>query len=533
MAPARRSAAGNGAAVMEGISTGEVRKDFSDVLDAGATRLLAAVKDVVVAASGERGGSRAYLVGGLVRDGLLGRRTTDVDIAVPDGMASARSLADRLGGHFVPLDAVNGVGRVIVEAAEFGEGRWQLDFSTAEGGIEQDLARRDFTMNAIAVDLEQLVAAGRRVDLIDPFDGRGDLARGLVRAVSDGVFESDPIRLLRAVRFAAELGLGIDDATDKLIRAGAGLIVGVASERIREELLRLLAVAGSGRCLARLDELGLLTALIPELEAARGFEQPKEHQWDVLGHSLKTAEACDFLLRQGDWEYATGGVLDAVPWSPRLEEHFRREISGASPGGSSASALLRLAAVLHDIAKPETRTVDANGRTRFLGHQLTGATTAVAIVERLRFSVRETRMVETIVREHHRPTQLSQSGPPSSRAIYRYLRDTGGAAVETLFLSLADHLATRGPTLDLDDWRGHAADVELVLAGYFEETSQPRPVKLVDGHDLMRVFGIAPGPRLGEMLEAVREAQAAGEITTPEEALDLVRRKLPAEESDA
>ncbi|MEE8353794.1 MAG: HDIG domain-containing metalloprotein, partial [Dehalococcoidales bacterium] len=370
MAPERRSAAGNGAAVMEVIS---------DVLDAGATRLLAAVSDGL-------GGSRAYLVGGFVRDGLLGRRTTDVDIAVPDGMASARSLADRLGGHFVPLDAVNGVGRVIVEAAEFGEGRWQLDFSTAEGGIEQDLARRDFTMNAIAVDLEQLAAPGRRVDLIDPFDGRGDLARGLVRAVSDGVFESDPIRLLRAVRFAAELGLGIDDATDKLIRAGAGLVVGVAGERIREELLRLLAVAGSGRYLARLDELGLLTALIPELEAARGFEQPKEHQWDVLGHSLKTAEACDFLLRQGDWEYATGGVLDAVPWSPRLEEHFRRKISGASPGGSSASALLRLAAVLHDIAKPETRTVDADGRTRFLGHPSAGAAMAVAIVERLRFS---------------------------------------------------------------------------------------------------------------------------------------------------
>ncbi|MEE8353838.1 MAG: HD domain-containing protein, partial [Dehalococcoidales bacterium] len=221
------------------------------------------------------------------------------------------------------------------------------------------------------------------------------------------------------------------------------------------------------------------------------------------------------------------------PWSPRLAEHFQRKISGASPGGSPASALLRLAAVLHDIAKPETRTVDADGRTRFLGHPSAGAAMAVAIVERLRFSVRETKLVETMVREHLRPTQLAQSGPPSRRAIYRYLRDTGDAAVETLFLSLADHLATGGQALNLDGWREHAADVELVLAGYFEETSQPRPVKLVDGHDLMRVFEIAPGPRLGEMLEAVREAQAAGEVTTPAEALDLVRRNLLAEASDA
>ncbi len=510
---------------------------ISGVLDAGATRLLAAVSDGL-------GGSRAYLVGGFVRDGLLGRQTADVDIAVPDGMASARRLADSLRGRYVPLDAVNGVGRVIVEAAEFGKGRWQLDFSTAEGGIEQDLARRDFTMNAIAVDLEQLAAPGRRVELIDPFDGRGDLGRGLVRAVSDGVFESDPIRLLRAVRLAAELGLEIEDATALLLRGDAALITNVAAERIREELLRLLAVAGGGRRLTQLDELGLLTALIPELEAARGFEQANGHQWDVLGHSLRTAEACDFLLRQGDWEYVAAGVadgiLEAVPWSPRLADHFRREISGGSGGGStsgsssgsSASALLRLAAVLHDVAKPETRTVVADGRTRFLGHPLTGATMAVAIVQRLRFSVRETRLVETMVRDHMRPTQLAQSGPPSRRAIYRYLRDTGDAAVETLFLSLADHLATRGPTLNLDGWREHAADVELVLADYFEERSQPRPVKLVDGHDLMRVFEIAPGPRLGEMLEAVREAQAAGEVTTPAEALDLVRRNLPAEESD-
>ncbi len=492
-------------------------------MDAGAVRLLAAV-------SAALGGSRAYLVGGFVRDGLFGRGTADIDIAVlADGLASARSLADRIGGRYVPLDAVNGVGRVIVEAPEFGESHWQLDLSTAEGSIDQDLARRDFTMNAIAVDLQELAAPNRPVELIDPFDGRGDLGRGLVRAVSDGVFESDPARLLRAVRLAAELGMEIEGATGELIRASAGQIGRVAGERIREELLRLLAVPGSGRSLARLDDLGLLTALIPELEAARHFEQPKEHQWDVLGHSLKTAEACDFLLRQGDWEYSTSGVLDAVPWSPRLEEHFRREVSG----GSSAAALLRLATVLHDAAKPETRTVEADGRTRFLGHPVTGATKAAAIVERLRFSVREARLVETMVREHLRPTQLSQSGPPSRRSIYRYLRDTGDAAAETLFLSLADHLATRGPTLNIDGWREHAADVELVLAGYFEETSQSRPVKLVDGHDLMRIFEIAPRPRLGRILESVREAQAAGEVTTRAEALDLVRQNLRNETADA
>ena len=150
----------------------------------------------------------------------------------------------------------------------------------------------------------------------------------------------------------------------------------------------------------------------------------------------------------------------------------------------------------------------------------------VNILERLRFSGKEVKLVEAMVRHHLRPTQMSQNELPSRRAIYRYFRDTGEAGIDILFLSLADHLATRGPHLNLAQWRGHAQIVEYVLAQRFQEESLVTPPKLVNGHDLINIFGMSPGPELGQLLEAVREAQASGEIATRDEALAYVRDHL-------
>jgi poly(A) polymerase len=167
---------------------------------------------------------------------------------------------------------------------------------------------------------------------------------------------------------------------------------------------------------------------------------------------------------------------------------------------------------------------------RFLGHAGEGASVAAGVLERLRFSNREIKFVEAMVLHHLRPMQMSQGGLPTRRAIYRYFRDTGDAAVEILFLSLADHLATRGPHLEMTGWQGHIDIVEYVLAQHTEQESQPRPVKLIDGHDLINTLGMSPGVRLGKLLEAVREAHAAGEVTTRQEALEFVRDQLSSEE---
>jgi len=507
-----------------GLRSGEgVREgSFEMLIDSEATSLLAAVDSLLA-----NQGTQAYLVGGFVRDVLLRRRTTDIDLSVAaDALAIARGVAHALGGTFVPLDEENAVGRVVLTGEGLpGGDRWQVDFSTLRGSIEEDLARRDFTVDAMAVELNQVARTHHAVQLLDPFGGREDVRRGVIRSVTEAALQADAVRLLRGVRLAAELGFGIDAGTESGIRRHAALIAGVAGERIREELLRLLAVSGSGRFLVTLDRLGLLTAMVPELDAARGAEQPKEHFWDVLEHSLKTVLAVDFLLREGTWEYGDEAVLATVPWSPELASHFGRDVSS----GSTGRALLKLAALLHDIAKPQTRSIDADGRMRFLGHATEGASVAAGVLERLRFSNREIKLVETIVLHHLRPMQMSQEGLPSRRAIYRYFRDAGEAGIEVLFLSMADHLATRGPRLDPAGWREHTGIVAHVLTQHLEQESRPQPVKLIDGHDLMSVFGLSPGQRLGELLEAVREAQAAGEVGTRQEALDFVRARLSVE----
>ncbi|MFC1902836.1 CCA tRNA nucleotidyltransferase [Chloroflexota bacterium] len=468
---------------------------------------------------------QSYLVGGFIRDVLLGRDTADIDIVVTeDALEIAPKAAAMLGGKYVLLDEVNGVGRVVLpgESISPAKRKWHLDFSTIKGDIETDLARRDFSIDAMAVDFIQLIKAKAEVQLIDPFSGRDDLQRGIVRAVSDTTFESDPARLLRAVRLAAELSFTIDSETEALIKRHHHLVAGVAGERIREELLRLLAVSKAEQILLYLEELGLLTALIPELAETKGVSQPREHFWDVFTHSIQAVASADFLLRHGDWQYAGEEVLAIVPWSSKLDKHFNLEVSS----GSTRRLLLKLAALLHDIAKPQTKAVDETGRTRFLGHAIEGANVVANILERLRFSGKETKLVETMVRHHLRPTQMAQNELPSQRAIYRYFRDTGDAGIDILFLSLADHLATRGPRLNLTQWQEHAKIVEYVLTQRFEQKSLAVPPKLVDGHDLINIFGMNPGPKIGEIMETVHEAQSDGELTSREDALSYIRKYL-------
>jgi poly(A) polymerase len=465
----------------------------------------------------------AYMVGGYVRDALLGRPTADFDIAVSgDAMSIARDIAEILGGTFVPLDEVNRIARVVlnIDSASHSGGYWNIDFSTLDGNILQDLGRRDFTINAMAVELNSLVQDASSCKILDPFAGQESLSQRVIQALSETVFEADPARLLRAVRLAAELDFTLSPETETLVHRDSRLISQVAGERVREELMRILAVDKAGRFVRRLDDLGLLTAIIPELEPSRGVDQPKEHYWKVLDHSIETVRAADFLIRRDSWEYTTSGVLEDVPWSEKIDRHFRSDVGK----GTSRAALLRLAALLHDISKPETKILDKE-KVRFFGHTEQGAEVAVRILGRLRFSKIEIRLVELMVRYHLRPTQMSQAGMPTRRAIYRYSRDTGSAAIDILFLSLADHLAARGPGLQDEDWQWHTDQVNYILTESYRQ-EKIIPPRLIDGHDLINLFGLKPGPRIRAILESVKEAQAAGELTTRTEALSYVQNRL-------
>ena len=463
-----------------------------------------------------------YLVGGSLRDALLDRPLADLDLAVPGDVPNlARALADRLAGHFVLLDAERSIARIVLD-----EGSVRIiDIAPLRGDIHADLAQRDFTIDALAAPIEPLVA-GSEIDVIDPFGGLADLQDGIIRLVSERALEDDPLRLLRAVRLAAQLDVQLAPETTDAVRRHAGLIGQAAAERQRDELARCFATTRAAPALRMMDDLGLLERLFPEVTVGRGVTQPKEHYWDVFDHAIQTVAALDFMLSEeapaGEREGRFWSALwDQLDFLPAMREHFAEEVSE----GRSRATLLKLAGLLHDVAKPETRAPDATGRIRFFGHAERGAETAGLVLRRLRFSRRESELVATMVEEHLRPGQLSNQGPPSRRALYRYYRDTGEAAESVLFLSLADHLAARGPRLRIDGWRNHVAYIAHVLARRHEEESIVRPPRLLTGHDIMSELGVGPGPEVGRLLAALEEAQAGGEIASREDAVTFVRRR--------
>ena len=461
---------------------------------------------------------KAYLVGGFVRDWLMGRETTDLDIAVSgDSLAVAQEAAELVDGRYVMLDEDNKVGRVVVA----GETQpWHIDITSYAGDIEHDLLRRDFTVNAMALDLAAFVQDD--IQLLDPAGGEDDLKQGLLRQVTDRVFDEDPSRLMRAVRLARELNLEIEEVTEQTVRLNCDLVARVPSEKIREELLKVMALPYAGNSLRQMDDLGLLCRIIPEMEQMKGVKQPREHYWDVFDHSIEAVAAVEFLLRESDWVYGRGELRSFVPWSEETAKHFKEEIGG----GVTRGTLIKIGLMLHDISKPGTKTVDENGRIRFIGHTKEGAASAVSILERLRFSGKEIRYIETLVYHHLHPAQMSNEGLASHRAIYRYFRDTDGAGIDVIFLALADYLAVGGPRLDIDEWQMHIEHIQYIMSVHKKQESEIMPLRLITGDDLMKEFNLAPGKDIGRLLTMVREAQAAGEIHTREEAIQYIKNDL-------
>jgi len=468
-------------------------------------------------------GLRAFLVGGAVRDALLGRKTDDLDVAVestgPGLLELAENLADVLDGRYVLLHHEMGAARVILPNGPV------IDLIAAPHGIAPDLGRRDFTVNAMAVSLDEMVPSDIGIDVIDLHDGRADLAAGVLRAVSPEAFDDDPVRLIRAPRFAAQLRLTVSEDTRSVIQSKAKMLERSSPERVRDELLKIFAAPRVTESIRTMDDLGLLSVVLPELDEAREVSQPKEHYWDVFNHCVETVGKVEAILSPSrddqDW------ALSFVPTFPDMDSYFEERISD----GHSRSTLVRLSGLVHDIAKPATKTREENGRIRFLGHHKVGAEVVDEILERLRFGTRGRQFVSGLVRHHLRPKQMAEPGAmPSRRALFRYYREVGEAAIATLYLNMADYLAARGPLLERDEWREHCDLMAYILNATFETPAAPR---LINGSDVMGEFGIGPGPLVGKLLNAVAEAQAADEVETRDDAMRLVGRMLETETVNA
>jgi tRNA nucleotidyltransferase/poly(A) polymerase len=487
-------------------------------------------------------GIAACLVGGAVRDLLLGRPIHDWDWVVErDAISLARATADRLGAAFFPLDQEHDTGRVVIRDAD--GSRTFLDFALRRGpDWHADLEARDLTVNAMAVPLTGDVSTIRQA-LLDPFGGQSDLQVQLIRAVTERSFRDDPVRTMRAVRLAGELGFQIEPQTAAWIRRDAPLLLAQTSaERVRDELGKLLAQPDALARVRQIDDLGLLAPVLPEVAALRGVDQSRPHHWPVLEHTLFVLAALERIVAESIYQAQETGRTrgaeeigaPAFVWSDitRILTDLREPLAMHldQPLGSERPVLvsLKLAVLLHDSAKPQTKTLDESDRTHFYGHEDAGASIAAERVRALRFNNAEVERVRTVVANHMRPQQVAdaESGV-TRRAAYRYFRDTREAGVDVLLLALADHIATHGPDVQRERWERRIDTVSRLLAEYWARLAKDvAPPPLVSGDDLMTELDLSPGKHIGELLEAIREAQAAGEIVTRRDALELAKRTL-------
>jgi poly(A) polymerase len=451
----------------------------------------------------------AWLVGGPVRDELLGRLVHDVDVAVAgDVEAAARAVARAARAGAFPLSEAFGAWRVTRRRAD-----WQVDLAPLQGEtIADDLARRDFTVNAMARRI------GAAEDLIDPHGGRTDLAAGRLRMVSERALADDPLRTLRAARLACELDLELEPDTAGAVRAHAPALAGVAAERIFAELRRIVAAPAVVRGVELAEGLGVADEILPELERLRGVSQGIYHHLDVHGHTL--AVLAEVVAVQADPAGALGEV------GPGVAAHLGRPVADDLTGWDA----LRLAALLHDAAKPETRTVFAPGRVGFPGHDVEGAELADRVLGRLRASTRLRAHVAALVRHHLRLGFLVREAPLDRRAALQYLQATEPVSIDVTVLTVADRLATRGRKADEAIARHLALARDLLAAGLAWEEARGR-APLVRGDQLARALGLRRGPDLGRALAELEAARFAGEVSTPDEALAHARAWLAEREA--
>jgi putative nucleotidyltransferase with HDIG domain len=450
-----------------------------------------------------RGEAEVWIAGGAVRDAALGRKVTDLDLAVAgDPERAAKAVAREGEGHAFELSAEFATWRAVAR-----DRGWQVDATALRGEtIETDLAARDFTLGAVAVPL----AGG---EPIDPFGGIGDLERRLLQVVAEDSFRADPLRLLRAVRLAADLGLDVDPGTAILARSEARLAAQPAGERQLAELRRLVGGPDPLRGVGLLDELGLTAVVLPELEALRGVEQGPNHHLDVHGHTLAVLEQT--LEVESDLERFAGER--AAETRELLDEPLADEMSRGTA--------LRFGALLHDIGKPATRG-ERDGYVTFIGHDDEGAEIVGGICRRLRASGRLSRHLRALTLHHLRLGFLVHEAPLPPRRVHEYLRATQPVAADVTLLTVADRLSARGsgPFATGEAIEAHLSLARGMLAAALDWHRDGPPAPLLRGGELAAELGIAPGPELGDLLAELEAAQYAGEVSTREEALERARR---------
>lgn len=443
-----------------------------------------------------------YLVGGTVRDLLAGRPPKDMDLAVAgDVRRMAGGIAEKTGGRVIDLGK-KGFDVIRVAGPDL-----TVDITPlAQASIEANLRQRDFTINAMAVDVKT-----RR--LLDCTGGLADLQQKRIRMVSPAAFENDPARLVRAYRMAATFHFTISARTRDAIGACRHLVGTVAGERIWAELFNLFNAANASASLADMADSGLLTAIFPELRPAIGCTQNRHHQFDVFDHSLRVVGSLERLLSGPE-----GLSTDPQTVTRQVEL-------------SDRTAMLKYAALLHDVGKPAVRQVDPSGRVRFFGHAAESAAIAAGIGDRLKLSNRQRRVADALIRHHLRPLFLflsSEKGCLGERGRVRFFNRCGRLTLPIIVHTMADIMAKAEVLGDRDQ---RFIRFSRRLVGAYQEYAARRASgpRLIDGNDLIAVFDLTPSPRFKFILKQVEERRLSAELTTRDQAIQWVRAHLSSE----
>ncbi|BAT71246.1 poly(A) polymerase [Thermosulfidibacter takaii ABI70S6] len=430
--------------------------------------------------------SKVYVVGGYIRDRLLGKESKDIDVVID------KHPKELIAEKCFPLDKERGIYRCLFKG-------YTIDICKCQGkNIVEDLLRRDFTVNAIAYDVKEK-------KIIDPTGGLEDLRRRKIKHISDKNLKEDPVRLLRAIRLWLTLPLTLDQETEMAIKNLKKLINHSAPERIKEELVKIVSHPLSSKALFKMGELELLDEIFPELQMCRGLFQGKFFGNDLRDHLLYCYRCSEILINHIYYFFSCPEVTET------LEIETEDKVK--------AKYILKLAALLHDIAKPQTFVV-RNHQYTFWGHDKLGAQISEERLKRLKFSNKSCSMVATLVGNHMRLHLLARSGEITDKAKGRFFRKLQKQGVLTVLLSLADSYASSG---DLGFYYLFPFAKEMIdfYVRFLKSQNLQKP--LLSGHEVMNILKIEPGPTVGKILEALLEAQTEGIIKSKEDAINFIK----------
>jgi len=438
--------------------------------------------------------NEGYLVGGSVRDALMGKSFVDRDIAIKDAEIFAHKLAEQFNATLIVLDPEYKIYRLVLE-----DKTNYLDISEIQGAnINEDLVRRDFAMNAIAIDLSNK-------EIIDPFNGIADIENKIIRHIKDSNFEEDPLRILRAFRFASTTGFDISENTKTCINKYKHLLLNPAKERINYELMKLFGGKCTAKTLLIMNEFGILDELFPYAKEMKKVPPNTHHHLGLLDHVIETVRNIEVLY---------------LNESKIVKEH----LDSIDFGGFPRINHLKLAGFLHDIGKYSTWTIEDSGRHRFIKHDDVGSKMCIPYLREMKFSKKQIEYISTMIKTHIYPSNVIDSPDLNDKIMMRYIRKMGVNVIDNILLAKSDRLSARGEAITEDIVKKNLDGLDRLLNFYLDkrETLKPLP-KLLDGIEIMQIKGIEQSPELGKIINTLKEAQINGDIITKEDAIEFIK----------